>query len=35
MEFMKLYRNKFCSMPAFTYVKQIQEKRTKKLSHYK
>ena len=33
MKFIKLYRIRFLSTSAFIYFKQIEEKRTKKLSH--
>ena len=34
IEFIKLYRIRFFAISAVTRLKQIEEKRTKKLSHY-
>ena len=34
IEFIKLYRIRFFAISAVTCLKQIEEKRTKKLSHY-
>ena len=34
MEFIKLHLIHLFSIAAFTYVKQIEEKSTKKLNHY-
>ena len=35
MKFIKLYRIRFLCISGVTCFKQIEEKRTKKLSHYK